>query len=600
MKNRSSIQREHAAFEPGSRWVFDKQIVQIDGIVSGSTVSVRTEATGVISLVPIAALKPLPATEPTRDVQSISPVEWQRILAIADDVRQLAEFPRNPGELLRQIAAKHYISVRQVQRLSARFRTNPRTSALAKEKRGRPNASYLLSPAVEAVVSHVIQKYFLRRERHSESEIVERVRSICRRLNYPPPSRGAVRRRIESGQSYDTDLRRLGGKQARQRWKPRVGQLCVDTPLALVQIDHTRLDAMVLSDDRVEVLGRPWLTVAMDVKTRVVLGFYLSMDAPSSVAVGLCIAHAVLPKPEDAREPGLWPMFGKMKEILVDNGRDLISDAIRRGCEEHGITLRTRPLGEPHYGGHIERLIGTLMRLAHAVPGTTFSNVKSKRDYPSERKATMTLWEMHAWLVQAISRVYHVRAHRMLGVPPLVAWERAWRTDSGEVFLPPVVARPEEFRLAFLPFVMRRLQRSGIQFKQSRYWAESLTCWMHPEQVVQVHYDPREFSRTWVRTPDHRTIEALAIAGPAAGQPRLAKLNEAERERIDALRDAGFEATARLERMAASATRAEKRRLTTKPKVSKRERPGNVVTGIGGGNAVVPLARSSVTIKRLP
>ena len=30
--------------------------------------------------------------------------------------------------------------------------------------------------------------------------------------------------------------------------------------------------------------------------------------------------------------------------------------------------------GQPHYGGIVERVIGTMMQLVHELPGTTFSN----------------------------------------------------------------------------------------------------------------------------------------------------------------------------------------------------------------------------------
>jgi putative transposase len=37
--------------------------------------------------------------------------------------------------------------------------------------------------------------------------------------------------------------------------------------------------------------------------------------------------------------------------------------------------LSYRPPGQPHFGGIVERLIGTMMRMVHdEVPGTTFSN----------------------------------------------------------------------------------------------------------------------------------------------------------------------------------------------------------------------------------
>jgi putative transposase len=43
-------------------------------------------------------------------------------------------------------------------------------------------------------------------------------------------------------------------------------------------------------------MGRPWVTIAFDIATRVVLGFVLSLNRPSAVAVGLALSMAALPK----------------------------------------------------------------------------------------------------------------------------------------------------------------------------------------------------------------------------------------------------------------------------------------------------------------
>mgnify|MGYP001000166097 CR=1 FL=1 len=98
---------------------------------------------------------------------------------------------------------------------------------------------------------------------------------------------------------------------------------------------------MVVSDDRLTVLGRPWITLAIDVATRCVLGMYISMDAPSSVSVSLCIEHAVLPKPENAKDPGIWPMYGKPRKFLVDNGMEespAVAEA-SEGSDEFYLTV---------------------------------------------------------------------------------------------------------------------------------------------------------------------------------------------------------------------------------------------------------------------
>jgi putative transposase len=264
------------------------------------------------------------------------------------------------------------------------------------------------------------------------------------------------------------------------------GGLKVAEALELVQIDHTLVDVLLV-DDAGQLIGRPWLTLAMDVATRVVRGWYLSMDAPSSISVALCLAHAMQPKPENAGHVDRWPMYGVPRRILVDNGKDLRSLAFKRGCEQHGIALSWRPVREPHYGAHIERLMGTFMRMVHELPGTTFSNARQRGDYPSEKRACLTLADLRTWFIEKICHGYHVRTHRALGCPPLVAWERAFKDGEGRYQPPEVAMDAHTLRRDFFPFEFRRLTRTGVHFRQTVYWHPALTALVGPQTQVMVH-----------------------------------------------------------------------------------------------------------------
>jgi putative transposase len=112
-------------------------------------------------------------------------------------------------------------------------------------------------------------------------------------------------------------------------------------------------------------------------------------------------------------------MCGLPDVLRADNGKDFRSDALRRGCREHGIGLDFRPIATPHFGGHIERLVGSVMGRIHLLPGTTFSNPRERKDYASEDKAAMTLTEFEHWLAVEVSERYHRDRHRGLGATPL-------------------------------------------------------------------------------------------------------------------------------------------------------------------------------------
>jgi transposase InsO family protein len=80
-----------------------------------------------------------------------------------------------------------------------------------------------------------------------------------------------------------------------------------------------------------------------------------------------------------------WPIAGLPDTLHVENGADFRSRAFKRGCEDAGIAIESRPPGEPHFGDHIERLIGTQMGRLHPLPGTTFSNPTERCEYDSNR-----------------------------------------------------------------------------------------------------------------------------------------------------------------------------------------------------------------------
>jgi transposase InsO family protein len=122
-------------------------------------------------------------------------------------------------------------------------------------------------------------------------------------------------------------------------------------------------DLILVDELERKPIGRPWLTLVIDVSTRMIAGFHLSLDAPSATSVALAISHAVLPKTwlqSPAGEPRQWPIAGLPLIVHLDNAKEFHSLALERGCREHGISLKFRPPLRPHFGGHIERLIGTL------------------------------------------------------------------------------------------------------------------------------------------------------------------------------------------------------------------------------------------------
>lgn len=526
-------------FSAGSTWRCGERVVQIDGPLTLQLMQVRDLVSGQLMSVSVNELAPLPERKGGADPLEVPQQEWDRALGLAQAFSPYAGSYALPKVKAEEIAQTFGLSRRHVLRLRAKFQATTQTTSIVRRPGGRPVGHRLLNVEVERVIAHVISRHYAKREPEPKNSIVERIRLLAKRTGLSPPSRKTVLSRIRAQEGFELDIQRLGSKPARQRWEARPGKLIAGQPLDLVEIDHTLVDVNLVSDDGGRVIGRPWLTLAIDVATRAIVGFYLTMDAPSSISVAMCVAHMLGPKPEG---PELWPMYGKPHRILVDNGKDLRSAAFQRGCEQHGIELSWRPVREPHYGAHIERLNGTLMRMVHTLPGTTFSNARHRGDYPSERKACLTLKDLGLWFIEKICRGYHVRRHREIGMPPLVAWERAFTREDGTLVPPEVPLDAMHIRRDFYPFVIRRLQRTGIQWARSRYWHGALAALIHADRSVMVHYNPLDRSRVWVRIDDSELIEATAVAGPAVGEAKMHMIDSETQDRLDEAMSAGYDA----------------------------------------------------------
>jgi putative transposase len=373
----------------------------------------------------------------------------------------------------------------------ARFIADPRVTSLLPGQRGRRRGQLLLRDDVDAVVKTTIEEIYLSRRRPCVSDLVVEIQQRCRALRLPRSSRKAISLRIGQRAPADVLARRSGRKASRDRYAPAPGSLIAPRPMALIQIDHTLVDVIAVDSIGLRPIRRPWLTIAIDVHSRCVAGFHLALEPPSALSVALCIAHAVLPKAGwlMARQvAGDWPVQGMPERLNPDNAKEFHSEALKRGCEQYGISVDYRPVRTPHDGGHGERLIGTMMGKVHLLPGSTFSDVRAKGDWNPENSAAMTLDEIERWLAHAIIGVYHRDLHRGIGATPLAAWERGILGDGGTPGrgAPIAVTDPRRFLIDFLPFERRLVRREGVFLHSISYWSDVLRTWIGEEERMIV------------------------------------------------------------------------------------------------------------------
>lgn len=267
---------------------------------------------------------------------------------------------------------------------------------------------------------------------------------------------------------------RLGKEAGEKEFRVALKQLKVRRILERVEIDHTPVDLIVIDKATKLPLGRPWLTMAIDRFSRMIMGFYISFHAPSSMSVLQCLKMAMLPKDRllakypDIKE--IWPARGIPEMIACDNGMDLHSDSFDKICLEMGIEILYCPAGIPEMKGAIERMFRTLNEgLIHRLPGTVFSNVDERGDYPAEEVAAIDLDTLTHLVIKWITEVYHRRKHRELGMPPLTAWIEGERQRIIEM-----PAYPEQLDVLVGIPAKRTLWHYGIENDCLRYNSQAL------------------------------------------------------------------------------------------------------------------------------
>ena len=539
----------------------------------------------------------------TPDLADVPVADWHKARRRFEVISVLAKAPERTRGDAEAAAEALGCSATVVYRLLSRYLADPRVTSLLPGRRGRRHGQLLLAAEVDEVVQATIDEFYLTRQRPRVSDLVTEVQRRCRTLGLPKPSRKAINLRIGQRASVEVLAKRSGRKAARDRFGPATGSLTAPWPLALVQIDHTLVDVIAVDSVTRQPIQRPWLTIAIDVHSRCVAGFHLALEPPSATSVALCIAHAVLPKAGWLMARGVtgdWPVQGLIERLHLDNAKEFHSEALKRGCEQYGIAVDYRPVRTPHYGGHIERLIGTMMGKVHLLPGTTFSDVRAKGDWKPEDTAALTLDEIERWLAHAIVGVYHHDLHRGIGTTPVAAWERGILGD-GQVSgrgMPTAIDDPRRFLIDFLPMERRLVRREGVFLHSIGYWADVLRTWIGERERMIVRYDPRDLSRVHLLAPDGRyyDLSYRDLRRPAISlwEHRLALTRLRDEGRAEINEDAIFTA---IDAMRGIAERASAETKTARRQRERRLRLDGVVTERRPAASAV---ESAPTIEPLP
>lgn len=469
----------------GTECSYQDQRVTIQKFVDFKKVIIKDESTGELFIEEIRNLDfSEKLTVNQKYIDSISDEDWVEanrkysiILPLITAEKEM-NLEVNKSVLVRELSEKHNVGYVTIYRWLKNYQATGLISSLIPIKRDGGKGKSRLNEEVEKITVDAIEEVYLNKQRLTKKETAIEIIRRCKNAGVTPPHRNTIYNRLQNLDKEKTLVKRLGYIDVDQKISPVPGTYTeAKNPLDIIQIDHTVLDIIVVSEDEREPIGRPLITLAIDVYSRMVAGLYISLDPPGALGTGICLSNVMLPKEDICAKYELkseWPFWGVMKNVHMDNAKEFKGKMILRAAQEYGFNINWRPRGKARYGAHIERLLGTFSRKIHTLPGTTFESIKYRGNYNSEAQAVMTLSELEKWLHIQIVDVYHNTVHSTINMTPLQCYKEgvfgSKRKDG--IGLSLMKFHPDKVRLDFLPIIERTIQRTGVVIDHIRYYSD--------------------------------------------------------------------------------------------------------------------------------
>jgi putative transposase len=512
-------------------------LLQFDSTEVGT---VQEQGSGTIHVVQLADLKPIAKSSNPRtyDLETLDKEKREVLEQRFKAIEPLISFRRVPKAKLEECASKSGNAPKTLRKWLRQYQRDPRLSSLGRKRRDDANKSRF-DGAIEKELKKAIDRLLADGNMTLDQvhkDLADDLKVLAKKhgwKRWKTPSYGTVYNRYRSISEKDKAEAKYGSRPARLQYGITRGSLAdVDHPLSIVQVDHLEMPVVVVDDEDRHPIGKAWVTVLIDIWSRCICGFYLTLESPGDLSLGMAMTHAILPKAKTLKLldfEATWPVSGFPWAVHADNAGEFQGNMLELAAQEYSFELLFRKVREPNYGGHIEAYLGTLSHQIRRLPGSTREGPESLGENDPNDTAAMTLAEVERYVVSLIVE-YHNTPHSGLGgLTPLAKFQAGMRGTSttmsvGEVWH---AEDPERLKIDFLPCTTRTVQPRGIVWDKIEYVDDCLQRWVHsrdPKNISEkreflVRRDPRDITRIYFLDPE---LNAYKIIGTRnISRPRM-------------------------------------------------------------------------------
>lgn len=357
-------------------------------------------------------------------------------------------------------------------------------------------------------IEDCLDKYYYLREPESVSDIVGAIESGLQQYNsFRPltdqiviPSKSTLRRRIKDHGEFRRLLKQVGKDAAVKASAWSVKLKAQHRLLQRIEGDTQTLD-IELIDENGGTIGKAALTILLDVASRRVIGWDISINPPSSQKTIRALKDSL-------------NRVGVGEEYRVDNGpENTKKDTLDGLFPLIGPNITYCRVRHPNEKPYVERWFKTLITgLIHHLRGTTYSNPSDRGDYPSEKNAIYTVAQIRERFNDWLENTYHNRRHREIGTSPNKMWAKL-----AELQPPLRKISVQDMSRLFLSRTSSALINGRVRFKNLQWTGGGLKALKDQgtkKQRLTVFYDPSDLGHVMVTHPDHpeKIYHALGCA----------------------------------------------------------------------------------------
>ncbi len=372
--------------------------------------------------------------------------------------------------------------------------------------------------AAEAIATAVIREVYMEKgSAVSLRQSWNRFRTRCTKAGVHAFSWEVFRQRAAGIPIEEREGARRGPR-ARAAARPRYDDQATpalpkdgDRAFGRVHLDHTEEDLWLRDSQTRQPLGRPWLSIAIDAFTKMVLAFVVMFDAPSAVTDLLLIRELI-------RRRHRFPSV-----IVTDHGSDFRSKYLQQLLAENFVTIEYRPKGSPRYGGIGEEIFDKVHSdLTHGLMGNTKIS-KTPRlatgAFAPKRNAVWTLGEFEV-LLEEYFDIYNRAPDATLGIPPLTRLDQSLSLTGARPAT--LVAYDRAFLIDTCPSTREGTALAGpqgVKIQGVRYWWPGFADPKVRGTTVPVRYDPFNRAIAYAKVAgEWRECRSSAIAAALQGK----------------------------------------------------------------------------------